>query len=428
MVVEYRGAHPETDAFVTNLINTDSATSAALRAAYLSQKNITPPSNIVAFCGDSITADTGASVAANGYKHVVPWVLGTQQMDQIWRAFATGGYTSAQVLTTHIPSACVSDAGVVHFAAGTNDADTGVTVTQFMANVIAAYNLIRASGKLMSISHIPPRPSAATAQWRKDRAAYNDAISRWAARVGVPIADTSVLADPATGYMNASYQFDTTHPNDLGHAKLAEAVAVAVGKLLVPQGYRMPKSPDVNLLTNPVMGTTPAAGMPLNWAETSGGTGDAPSYATVADTSGLLQQGLWLQMDWNAATTGGVRTVSGGGPTLNTNFAANDLFEFGLLMQVVDLGGFQTAVEAGTASVQVIETNTSGGLQAGLLPAVRTLKLGRLAFRIAAPNTTFPGIAVKVTIPSGVHVQVRWGEAMIRNLTALGLVGQYPAS
>jgi hypothetical protein len=345
------------------------------------------------------------------------------------RIAATGGFTSAQVLATHIPTLCSGDAGVIHLAVGTNDCDTGMTVAQFMANVTASYDQIRAAGKLMSISHIPPRPSAATAKWRQDRAAFNDAISRWAARVGVPVADTSTLADPATGYMKTAYSSgDATHPNDLGHAKLAEAVAPAMLSLLVPQPYRQTKSPDVNLITSPTMGSAPAAGLPANWTELTGGTGDAPTYSTVADTSSSLHEGLWLQMDWNAATTGGVRTIVCGGPSKGTNFAANDQLEGGLLLQLVDLGGFQAAVEAGTASVQVVQTNTSGGIQTVLLPALRTTKLGRVAIRFPGPSTTYPGLGVSVTVPSGVHVQVRWGEVLLRDLTTLGLADQYPAA
>lgn len=377
--------------------------------------------NVVGFAGDSITNASGAT-SGRGFVHLVRYAAGTRLVDQVYKVYATGGFTSAQVLATHIPTACAEqNLAVLHLAVGTNDAGTGVTVAQFAANVQDAYAQLMAAGKRMTISLIPPRGSGATAQWRKDRAAYNEWISRWAPLVGVPIADTRTLVDPATGYLDATCDSgDGTHPNDKGHALIAEAVATAVLQALPSQPHRQIKAPDVNSISNGTP-TTVASGLPSGWSEVAGGTGDAPTYATVADTTGTLREGNWVEMTWNAATAGGTRIFKVGGPTLNTHYAANDQIEATATLQVVDTSGFLAALRAGTATVRFVVLNTSNGVQAVATPTMRALLGARQAYRFPGPNTSFPSLGIEVTIPTGVQVKVRAAEVGWFNLATLGL-------
>lgn len=393
---------------------------ASLNSTYgaLSQATVLPADNIVGFAGDSITNASGAT-SNNGFVHHVRHIAGTRNVDQVIRVYATGGFTSAQVLATHIPSACAGDAAVIHVAVGTNDAGT-VTVAAFAANIIEMHRQITEAGKKMTISLVPPRGSGATAAFRRSRAGYNEWISRWAPLAGVPVADTSALVDPATGHLRADCDSgDGTHPNDYGHAIIAEAVVEAVLEALPVQPRRQVKAPDVNLAQFGTIGAV-ASGLPTGWSELAGGTGTAPTYSVVSGANDLAE-GNWLQMDFDATASGGTRTMRTGHGSLGTDFAALDQLEFSWLIELDDVVGLADAVEAGTATVRVVNLNTGGGVQAIALPAVRSLRLDRRGgYRFGQVSTSFPGFGVEVKLPTGVHARVRVGEVLVRNLTAIG--------
>ncbi len=399
-----------------------SATIATAVDGMRNQSTVLPVSNRVGFAGDSITNASGAT-SNNGFVHLVRYIAGTRLVDQVIHVYATGGYTSAQVLATHIPVACAGDAGVIHLAVGTNDGGGSVTVAEFGANVQAAYDQIVAAGKKMSVSLIPPRGVGATDAWRRDRAAFNEWLSQWAQLRGVPVADTSTLVDPTTGHLNAIYDSgDGTHPNDAGHAKIAEAVAAAVVRVLPVPAHRQVKSPSVNLAAGGAMDGAVTGGLPAGWAEIAGGTGTAPVYTTIADTTGTLHEGKWLQMAFDATAAGGKRTVRHGIGTLNADFAVGDQLEFAVTLQVEDVTGLLPAIRAKTAKIRVImlsTSNTEHGVPS--LPAMSSPIIGSVAYRVAAPNTTYPSFAVEVTLPTGVSAKVRIGQVLVRNLTKLGI-------
>lgn len=413
-----------TDADMATILADPASASAAQLNELIPLPTQTPlpqQTNVVGFCGDSITNAAGAS-SNRGYVFLVRWVAGSRVVDQVPKIYATGGYTSAQVLATHVPSACAEvNLAVVHFAAGTNDAGTSVTAAQFGANVQAAYDLIVAAGKRMTISLIPPRGSGATAQWRRDRAAYNEWISRWAPLHGVPIADTSALVDPATGHLRADCDSgDGTHPNDLGHALIAQAVAGAVALALPKQPHRQIKAPDVNFALYGAP-TAIASALPTGWSEISGGTGTAPVYSTVVDTTGTLKEGVWVQMDWDA-TTGGTRTFRTGSITKGTGWSPADQIEACVTLQVEDVNGFNEAVASGTASVRPVILTTANTVHTGMVAqGMRAVPGTHQAYRFPAPDTTSPAIGIEVTVPNGVHVKVRAAEVAWFNLTALGV-------
>jgi len=405
----------------TEMADPTSDVGASLSDTFATQGPLPQSTNIVGFAGDSITNASGAS-SNRGFVHLVRWIAGTRNVDQVIRVYATGGYTSAQVLATHIPSAVAGDAAVIHIQVGTNDAGTTVSVATFAANVTAMYDALRAAGKRMTIGLVPPRASGATTLWRQDRGAYNEWISRWAPLNGIPVADLRGLAD-SSGDLAAGYDSgDGTHPNDAGHAIIAAAVSTAVLSVLPTQPHRPSRAPDVNLMPLTATPSTTAAGMPSGWSEIPGGTGTAPTYYTIADTGGTLKEGTWAQMEFNA-TVGGTRSFKHGGiqNTVGWSSASGDQIEGRFTVEFEDVSGFTAALVAGTATIRLLIYNSANGPQVEVTPTIAAIIGKRHAYRFTAPTTTYPSMGITVTLPAGVHVKVRLGELQWVNLTGLGI-------
>ncbi|SDP25300.1 GDSL-like Lipase/Acylhydrolase family protein [Arthrobacter sp. ok909] len=242
---------------------------------------------------------------------------------------------------------------------GTNDAGT-VTPTAYSTNIKAIHALVQGSGRSMSIGLVPPRSSAArTASSRMLETPYNEWIPTWAGPAGVTVADTRTpLIDPATGYLYASLSSAGTHPTDAGHLAIARAVATTIlSKTAKTPGSRL-VNPDVNKFSNGTMIGGTASTAPTGWFKHPGSTGTAPVIGTIADTSSTLTEGLWAQIDLDAAATSNVILLD---PAITTSgtFAENDQIITECQVQIEDVAGYKAAYLAGTANLTVTLVNQS---------------------------------------------------------------------
>jgi hypothetical protein len=182
----------------------------------------------------------------------------------------------------------------------------------------------------------------------------------------------------------------------------------------------------LNLAPNPLMvgtGTDPTGSF------TAVATGTAPVRSLVADTTGLLPAGgKWAEVDMNAAAVSSFARAF----ALGSGWAAGDTLAVYGLMQVVDLsGGWEAAVDAGTASVNlmVVDGVSGVGVAGGVAVercAGRTLPdgsylVGPALMPFTAPSTSSLTLRYYTNAPAGLHIKARFGAVGVLNLTRMGV-------
>lgn len=175
----------------------------------------------VAFLGDSIT---DYEVNSGRAWHKQLGNLSGQRA--LWRGYgATGGYTLAQIETTHLPAILAFDPlpQIVVIAGGTNDtgAAVGYSEATSRATLLRIAAALEAKGIKPGLWTLPPRDDSPTVRDRVTR--WNAWIYRTALANGWPVVDAySALVDPATGLYKTALKQDDVHPNNVGHLAIAQ--------------------------------------------------------------------------------------------------------------------------------------------------------------------------------------------------------------
>lgn len=389
------------------------------------------------FFGDSITNGSIASSFATSFSKVAVDILGSAAERLDFVEAGTGGYTATQLLA-YAPSvlAAYPDLGHAHIQIGTNDANLGFALGSFTAPVMSLVGLCKARGMTVTIGTVPPRAGVANSM-RLLIAAYNTWIRLWAPANGIEVAEVhGALADVTTGDLYSAYDSgDGAHPNDLGHARIAQVVAQAMFRTFRTTRSStslLALSTGISLCANPMMAGSIGAGSPSGYYESTS-TGSAPTYQILADTTGRLPAGQWYEMDWNAVS-GGIRTVQTEPVVTGVN-TGNTLAVTGIYL-VEDITGTWEADVAGfTAGVAPSIRMSDGTIIANVCNGCPGLKLGNiygngntvwqigplLSPAIVPSGTTGLLMSHYVFLPSGKHVKVRFGCLDVINLSALGL-------
>ena len=384
-----------------------------------------------AFFGDSITNASSASNSIYAFPFQSMLMVGgtVARLDSIEAGTPsdTSALLATRVATTFTNYPDVRGSVVM---VGMNDSSTPVSPTTFGANLTSIIVECRKHGPVI-VCTVTPRASSATAAQRNAIVAYNMWIKMYAPELGYEVADThSAVVDTTTGYLAAAKDSgDGLHPNDTGHQSLAVEVAKAMKRVVG-------RSTAYGLLTSvfdttALLTTDPlSAGggtKPTGWFEQPGGTGTAPTYSLVADTTSVLPVGKWAQMDFDAVA-GGIRRLA---VTCNANEATGDVLAAIAHIQIEDISGTWVADNiAATASVTLMITNAAGASISspmsrcsGIPSATAGIyDIGPCFFPITVPTGTgLPNLWCNVTLPTGKHVKVRFGCVGIVNLTTLGL-------
>jgi lysophospholipase L1-like esterase len=185
----------------------------------------------------------------------VPWALMASGARWTIRGVAaTGGYTAAQVLATHVPqiiaAATRGDTVVVH--AGTNG--------NVLADVITIHAQLKAAGLNTVAVTIPPNTAGTLAS----TASFNEGLKQYALANMLPLVDLhALMVDPTTGLWLSSYNNDGTHSNQLGMQTQGAAIA-AVLNTNFPEVQSLVNHNAVltnSLQTKPLALGTPTAGV-----------------------------------------------------------------------------------------------------------------------------------------------------------------------
>jgi lysophospholipase L1-like esterase len=398
----------------------------------------TGPGSFAVFFGDSIAVGTGASNFAYAFMPQALQMVGgfVGRYDSIQSGQA--GQTSAQVLA-RMDTTLALNPQVAVILVGTNDAAQSIPVATFAANVTAMVRKCKARGIPVILCPPPPRAAAATSAQHTFTQAYAWWIRLNAPSLGCEIAEThNVLVDVTNtnGAMLSTYDSgDATHPNDAGHQKMAVEVAKALKRLTArTTPYAIVGAPGIfNVLGDPL--NARAAVIGTGWFEQGGGTGTAPTYSFVNDTSSQLVAGRWAQMDFDGTSSGGVRRLASSVTAGASTFAVGDLILATAKFQIEDTSGtWQTDVVAHNATATFTAVNQSasaipnGSAGTGCAGVVNSAGFYdfQVAFVFPVPAATTQIIPwYSLTVPTGKHYKMRVGELGLVNLTLAGLSTQF---
>lgn len=149
---------------------------------------------------------------------------------------ATHGWTSAQILSDHIPVAVASTATHVHLLSGTNDNNGVITLATTKANITASITAIIAAGKIPILATIPPQDANNTGAGLLFITKLNFWIRRMAGINKLPLADYwKELVSPTNTYL-ATYSSDGVHPTNVAAKVMGNVLAATLN--LIPNGHK----------------------------------------------------------------------------------------------------------------------------------------------------------------------------------------------
>ena len=383
-----------------------------------------PTGDIWAACGDSITNGSSAvNFRYSWFPKLVNAFGGLIRNDSL--ECGVSGTTSAYAANTTVPAAIAAGAKKFILAVGMNDSADGnaISSADYMANIASCYRQIAAIGGLLFVVTPTPRGSGAAAQGRLR--GYRKALIANREKYGYYLIDGfAALLDTATGYLAASFDSgDGVHPNDAGHEKLFQVVAQEVNRVysaISSRSFGIVVAGDADSAI--VNGTFPNAS---NWYEQPGGSGATATQSLVADTSGRLTNGQWLQRVVTGASS---RTLA---TSMSATFADGDVLLLAAKIQIEDTSGnWETNVVAGTAGIgfQILNNSAVPKHQRLIRDAgvknktTRFYDIEIFSFVTGLGVLTNPLLWFAQSVPAGGDYKFRVGEAGIYNATALGLV------
>ncbi|GAB6901884.1 SGNH/GDSL hydrolase family protein [Kineosporia succinea] len=372
-----------------------------------------PPGAKLVFLGDSITHGSTASAGQRFVDQVAKMLGG--RISQNWIERGYPGQRSDEMLARYDMDVRANGAQVVMLMAGTNDAGQQ-DLSRYAAAIKGIAAKARQDGITLIIGTTPPLGGSRPAANHLRVAQFNAWLRIWAPTQGIKIADVYSALVSGGGYgMAGGYDTDGIHPETVGHQKIAEAFVKAFLELLTPDVPHIVDSVGgpFNMITNPQFLTNTTG-----WYEQPGGTGTAPTYSVVTDTSGTLRFGKWAQMAFDATASGGNRyfvypvgTVTPGQKLLIT-----------ARMQVVDIaGGYYNAAQgAGPTATVALRLHDQAFVSRANFGALipRVPDFIQSIYTVPA-GVTGLNLVMQVGLPTGQNVQARIGEVGVFDVSNL---------
>lgn len=385
----------------------------------------TPRANTVGAIGDSNTANgcTSSSDAANSLS---TGVLG-QISEKNWHFWAslysggrmryvgmaaTGGYTSAQILSTHLPIALASRPGYCVVLAGTNDVGDSVAFATTKANLTSIYTQLWDSGIIPVLCTLPPRAGDVTS-FRTALVKLNHWIALTAQKNGWPLFDLHGAAtDASNGDWTSGYNSDNYHLTAAGAKALGSALWTSLSTYFAQASPLLADSQaDRFSFTNAGVDSnnlfltdTNADGLGNNWAVTG-----SPTTALAADANNYKGN---AQAVTRAGGTNGVLT-----PSQTVAASTGDRIQLTLRLK--------TTVEAssGVFDVRLVSSPSEATTLWTLTDWTKDIPWSTLVVETVAPSLgaeTAVKFDVRVKTANGAKVEIAQFTAL--NLTTTSLI------
>jgi lysophospholipase L1-like esterase len=184
--------------------------------------------------GDSITNGTGASTYDKSYIYQTRLgLLNAGHPHHLVRA-SSGGQKSGDMIEFHKSRGGKCDPDLITIMIGTNDNAQSVGTTTFQTNLGLLIDEVKkrfvvGKGKIVLLT-IPYAKS--TTAYGVNVSQYNDVIKSVGSARGIPVCDIN----PA--FNSDSFMADDVHPNDNGHAAIANILIPFLNNLDVWNGLR----------------------------------------------------------------------------------------------------------------------------------------------------------------------------------------------
>lgn len=188
---------------------------------------------------------------------------------------ATPGYTSQQIMDTHLPSALASNWDYVLIGEMSNDYGNGVAVTDTKNRVISMVAQIKAAGKTPILTTLPPDSTestdAALYTWMTK---YNAWLKNFANAQRLPYVDyATVMSNPADGTPVAGYTSDGKHPTNTGARVMGEELARVLNTIPLPAKQPLAGAYNPNLMIPDVVRSSAGSDKAVGTGNTTGGWG-----------------------------------------------------------------------------------------------------------------------------------------------------------
>lgn len=292
-------SYAETDASGQVLFGTRKSDGKKVYLGWPLQNKIGLLKNDFFFIGDSITAFSQASSNGNTNTNRNEAPAHCDQSWPMWAEMqsdgrikfagvsATGGYTAAQILATHVPVAVAANPTFCVVLAGRNNIVQNKTYEETVADLKAIYDSLRRAGITPVLCSMSAQSGNSAAQ---DTLRYrtNEFIRAYADRNQLPFVDFhEVTTNAETGqWMQDDWHFDASHPTGKAAkvmgAKLAEVMKPWVRNNTPRMAVNVtdPAS-STNRLENPLFFSSADGINPDSWTVNIAGTSTLKDDAAV---------------------------------------------------------------------------------------------------------------------------------------------------
>lgn len=317
----------------------------------------------IAFMGDSITAQGFSglySYDADGYMTWARQINAAQwsaEPNGASLSFATGGFNTLQIQTTHLPQVLASNATRCVVQGGINDFSAGRTSTQAATTLRQMWASLSSAGITPIATTV--LPDAANVARQAFIAATNVLIRANAAEDGVTLCDWSSAVEISPGVGSVIDFPDNIHPNQLGCVKIGKVLAATIASLNIRSLSHYSTS-DVFVTANSQL--TGSSGQPTSWSLPIIATGATLNSKSLVSSP----EGTWWRFDYSQGSATSPSTLS--------NLAANILPVIGETLE----GILELQVISGSLTCTRLRVVTSGGTQesydgSGAIPTTESI-------------------------------------------------------
>jgi hypothetical protein len=241
-------------------------------------------------------------------------------------------------------------------------------------------------------------------------------LKLWCPRNNIKLADVwqNLVTANSDTLISGYDSGDAIHPETQGHQKIAEAFATAFGTLHYAINLANGAN-TLNLVSNPYFYSATTG-----WYEQPGqSTGGSVTYSRVADSSGKLSYGSWLQMDFNTSSSAGVRYYC----TAVSGLTAGNTYLLTARTDYNDVSGgfYANAIGAGITSDYALDIRKYSNFTIMATSFSTSVKpAGAVMTKFVLPvGETQAVIAFRGKLASSLNVQFRIGEVGLFDITSL---------